>query len=796
MPSLLFNPCCLFSFFRICRWTAILCCTHLKNCARSTATCVRLLDVHGKHYSGCGCGCLVQLDRFVLSIDSRLTQFLARVTWHSATNINNFRSRRGIPVHLGNKYLSVSDFIASNDLDLFCLTESWHKDSSDVAVLRSIPAGYRCIDVPREAPVSARASRGFNPDAAPRGGGIILYFRDHFVVKKIDVVVGLKTFEYVCVSLSTPRGPVTVVIYRPGSIEPDASFLQEFSSLLEALATYNSQLVITGDLNIHFEDPTNNATIQVNRVLSSSCARSACRRTYTWPWWYSGCRHHKVGLQHLWSSRWSSGPLWPWSGILSNSFCHSGCTSLHFSAGSWVEKAGPWCFSFGSTVWSALPVGWTLSWDVSRATIPTLQWNVGDNSGQVHSTSRGQVKSLLLHTMVRQWVPFYQKACASTRASLPSDKVGSGQAGMDYWSSWQAPLLQGKGKPILGKHRQLECSRFQEALALCLYDARKACQAAIFTSAFLRLWLPHVSGKEGGCRSLCNCWCTTSGFLAPLIAASTHSRFAPRKWLNEQSRLHLRSAVSWIRLLPSSSRPVKACLDILSPFITLMCNASIQEGTLPASQKEAIVIPALKKFGLDTHDMKNYRPISNLSFMSKVVEKLIFEQLSVYLVENKLFPKLQSGFRRYHSTESAVLRVLSDIYSDCWPWRCCTARTPWRQCRIWHGWPLYPAGETVYVFRFERTSLRVVRLVHLWPISIRAVGGYFITQGTGPFRYSSRIGTRANPVRPLYRRCCQDCRIIRAQGSPVCRRHSNLRFQQCLTIGRAIRTSPSCHWQG
>ena len=108
---------------------------------------------------------------------------------------------------LGNKYLSVSDFIASNDLDLFCLTESWHKDSSDVAVLRSIPAGYRCIDVPREAPVSARASRGFNPDAAPRGGGIILYFRDHFVVKKIDVVVGLKTFEYVCVSLSTPVAP-------------------------------------------------------------------------------------------------------------------------------------------------------------------------------------------------------------------------------------------------------------------------------------------------------------------------------------------------------------------------------------------------------------------------------------------------------------------------------------------------------------------------------------------------------------------------------------------------------------
>ena len=102
----------------------------------------------------------------------------------------------------------------------------------------------------------------------------------------------------------------------------------------------------------------------------------------------------------------------------------------------------------------------------------------------------------------------------------------------------------------------------------------------------------------------------------------------------------------------------------------------------------------------------------------------------------------------------------------------------------------------VFSYRRSKTTVVLYCIVHLWPISIRAVGGYFITQGTGPFRYSSRIGTRANPVRPLYRRCCQDCRIIRAQGSPVRRRHSNLRFQQCLTIGRAIRTSPSCHWQG
>ena len=61
--------------------------------------------------------------------------------------------------------------------------------------------------------------------------------------------------------------------------------------------------------------------------------------------------------------------------------------------------------------------------------------------------------------------------------------------------------------------------------------------------------------------------------------------------------------------------------------------------------------------------MKNFRPVSNLSFMSKIVEKVVAKQLTEYLDCNNLLPKLQSGLRRFHSTETAVLKVLSDVYS-------------------------------------------------------------------------------------------------------------------------------------
>ena len=61
-----------------------------------------------------------------------------------------------------------------------------------------------------------------------------------------------------------------------------------------------------------------------------------------------------------------------------------------------------------------------------------------------------------------------------------------------------------------------------------------------------------------------------------------------------------------------------------------MVNASLREGYLPASQKCALITPVLNKASLDKLDLKNYRPMSNLTFVSKVVEKVACEQLMVY----------------------------------------------------------------------------------------------------------------------------------------------------------------------
>ena len=78
--------------------------------------------------------------------------------------------------------------------------------------------------------------------------------------------------------------------------------------------------------------------------------------------------------------------------------------------------------------------------------------------------------------------------------------------------------------------------------------------------------------------------------------------------------------------------------------------------------------PLLKKSGLDPDSLSNYRPISNLSFISKLLERFIVSQIRQYMVTNDIiiFDVFQSAYRPAHSCETALVRIQDDIYSCHW----------------------------------------------------------------------------------------------------------------------------------
>ena len=151
--------------------------------------------------------------------------------------------------------LSVKDYIVDRDIDIFALTETWLEpgDSDRLLIEELIPPGYRFLH---------------NPRSIGRDGGVGMLFKSSLKVKQEETIV-TDSFEYMqIICNNSTKSFRIIVIYRPPNGSFD-NFCLDFSGLLERLSTFGSLLLITGDFNIHLDQPEVPSASKFQRLLKS-----------------------------------------------------------------------------------------------------------------------------------------------------------------------------------------------------------------------------------------------------------------------------------------------------------------------------------------------------------------------------------------------------------------------------------------------------------------------------------------------------------------------------------------------
>ena len=114
---------------------------------------------------------------------------------------------------------------------------------------------------------------------------------------------------------------------------------------------------------------------------------------------------------------------------------------------------------------------------------------------------------------------------------------------------------------------------------------------------------------------------------------------------------------------PIPTSVLRNCLDVLlTPMITDIINISMETSTFPQNFKEAHTCKTTtKKTSLPKDELKTYRPVSSLSFIFKILEKIVANRLQAHIKKKHLSNPLQSAYMKHHPTESALLKVYNDI---------------------------------------------------------------------------------------------------------------------------------------
>jgi len=539
----------------------------------------------------------------------------------------------------------IDDILAmkrDHSLDLLCLCETWH-DTDSVSIRRLRAEGLQVLERARQRPTDIR------PSLTTNHGGVALAASRGVKLTAINTGGRKSNLEHICARVSSRDSScVVLLIYRPGSVAADSGFFDDLADLLDRLVTFVDPLMIVGDLNIRLDRADDPACRRLQELLATYDL-NCCVSTPT---------HDCGGTLDVVVTR-RDAPVTVQTidpGFSDHRLLRWTCN---------LKKPAPVYEYVTRRPWRRLDV------DVFKRELRRSRL-----CGDIVSSDANTMAELY-DSEIKDILDRILPVKTSLLRRRPSD-----------------PWFDDECREAKRRCRQLERAASRSPLQAATWHAERRCYRRLISVKRRTFWSSLIADQRYKPREM---WKSIDKLLGrgrsdvdTDINANDFVQFFDKKVEDIRSAtanapqpdyvatgcmFHAFRSVSAddvaeaVRKLPNkqcSTDPMptwllKECIDDLAPYLSQTFSLSLQSGVVPAAFKTAVICPRIKKPSLDPSDVKNYRPISNLTVMSKLLERIVARQLMAYLSDNDLLPDRQSAYRAFRSTETAIARLLSDI---------------------------------------------------------------------------------------------------------------------------------------
>ena len=571
-----------------------------------------------------------------------------------------------------NKTFLLHDYISEHDLDLMMITETWLREGDSAIINECTPPGYTLLSIPR---------------LTDHHGGIAALFKSHLnlnVHHMDEDQLKFNTFEHAHVVYGHRAGNTHIfIIYRP---PPSASnrlrvsdFLAEFETLVNEISILSGHVMIVGDFNLHIDEPSKP---EVRQFLSIIDTGSMVQHVHG--------ATHKFG--HTLDLVISRNLMNPTRSVLHDDQnnptvdCQIRDLTIHENFLS-DHHCVRFLYSLPET-----PVVKRVRRNVRkfkdiepesfssmlRDILMTLPDSCDANVLLQAYTSavtecldnHAPMKVCVQSTRVRNpW--FNEDILAARRSRRQAErkwKKHRSDANRKLFADANRcvhnAVVQAKRLFLEDKLTDADTKTVFNTLNSLLNRDRKPLPSEESSTSLVTRFKDFFVDKIVKIReSLDNSDPSAPEHCFESDRESSFSAFEPVSEENLEKIIRKMSNSS-CSLDPEPTWLLKKYAACHVPALTRIVNASFQSGVFPAIAHQAIVTPVLKKPSLDSQDIKNYRPVSNLTFVAKVIEKAAASQFVEHLTTNELYDPMQSAYRIHFSTETALLKLQNDILAQ------------------------------------------------------------------------------------------------------------------------------------